>query len=559
MRKRFIIALILAIVPFALLSAGQAAWRLVRANEAARDTLIAAAYASTGRESNVLAGAETLLRSMEQQKDVRAGGAACNDALAAAIDGVPYVVNMSRLDTSGRIICSALPVPDSVRDRSAQPWWIELQARQAFIISEQHLAASVKRQVLTAAIPLTTPEGAPDGALALGITVDFLAGLMRDRRLPPGAFAALIDKSGKIVVSSDQALATALFAKPLTAESDRLKSARDAEGRNWLIALAPVGASDLQIAFAETESALFAWSYVDIAATIILPLLMAAFAFIAIWYAANRFVLRWITYLERVARAYGKGHYALHPAAAAADAPEEIQLLAGAMGEMASNIRERDASLRHALEQRTLMLREIHHRVKNNLQIVGSLLQIEARRVEEPAARAALQITQTRINAIALAHRVLEEVDTQTVVNLRRLLADLSQMLHDAFSAQTYNEGVAVEAPDLLVETDIAVPLSLLLVEQIGAISRDAITAGQERLRLSIRMHSDDTALTLEIAYDDPQGLAANRATSSFADAYARQLRAHHTTETADGRSIVRFVFPPRTAFAEARAPGPAS
>ena len=52
MRKSFIIALILAIVPFALLSAGQALWRLVRAHDAAREALVSAAYASTGRASS---------------------------------------------------------------------------------------------------------------------------------------------------------------------------------------------------------------------------------------------------------------------------------------------------------------------------------------------------------------------------------------------------------------------------------------------------------------------------------------------------------------------------
>ena len=94
---------------------------------------------------------------------------------------------------------------------------------------------------------------------------------------------------------------------------------------------------------------------------------------------------------------------------------------------MADNIRVRDASLRQALEQRTVMSREIHHRVKNNLQIVASLLQIESRRLAEPAAREALRVTHTRINAIALVHRILEEIDDRTVVNLKTLFNDLAR------------------------------------------------------------------------------------------------------------------------------------
>lgn len=552
MRKHFIIALILAIAPFALLSAGQAIWRLVKAHEAARDTLVAAVYASPAQEANILTGAEPLLRKMETQEAVRTGGPDCALILANAIDAFKYVSNMSRLDAQGRILCSARPIPIDKNDRSGQDWWKELQARQAFIISKQHRSALSGRPVLTAAIPLLTADGAPDGALALGISIDFLGELMRDRRLPDGALAALIDKEWGVVASSDDDLAGALFAPTPEDEDDRLKRARDDQGRIWLIALAPVGAGELQLAFAEREAVLFAWSYVDVAATIVLPLVMAAVAFVVIWYAANRYVLRWIWYLERVARAYGKGHFALKPAAAASDAPPEIRTLARAMGEMAENIRQRDASLRHALDQRTLMLREIHHRVKNNLQIVGSLLQIEARGVTEPAAREALRITQTRINAIALAHRALEEVDAQTFVNVQHLLTDLGQLLSDAFSAPHYAENVDVVAPPLLVETDIAVPLALLLVEQISAITRDAVNADQTVLGLSIHAVQEDTMLRLVIGFDDPSGHGVDRKMSAFGEAYLKQLRGSHSVRSDGQRAHLDFRFPYRTAFAEA-------
>ena len=158
----------------------------------------------------------------------------------------------------------------------------------------------------------------------------------------------------------------------------------------------------------------------------------------------------------------------------------EIQQLAATMGEMAENIQQRDQGLRQALEQRKMMIREIHHRVKTNLQIVASLLDLEARRVKEPSARAALTMTHTRINAIALANRVLEEVDAQTVVNLRTLLRELAMLLHDAFGRGRDRQDIAVDAPDILLETDIAVPLALWLVEQVADIYRGAIE-GQEK------------------------------------------------------------------------------
>ena len=65
MRRRFILALILAILPFAVLTAGQAAWRLIRAYESASSDLIDGARASTVPEANVLAAAEGVLRGLE--------------------------------------------------------------------------------------------------------------------------------------------------------------------------------------------------------------------------------------------------------------------------------------------------------------------------------------------------------------------------------------------------------------------------------------------------------------------------------------------------------------
>ncbi|MCC6919319.1 MAG: hypothetical protein IT548_08945 [Alphaproteobacteria bacterium] len=543
MRRRFILALILAILPFAVLTAGQAAWRLIRAYETASSDLIDGARASTVPEANVLAAAEGVLRGLENNRAVRAGSAACAYVLRGALDNSPYT-NVSRLNAHGVVVCSARPVPANIKDRSGQPWWTAVSNRRSFMISEQHYGPLAQQNVLTAALPLFRSDGTFDGALALGIGVDVLGALMRERSMPNGTVAALLDAEGSVVSSSDEAVAQALFGRPIDLHGTGLLRGEDDQGNGWRFAIAEVRGDDLFIAFAQRETALFAWSYVDLAANVALPLLMAAFAFGAIWYSADRFVLRWIAYLQRVARAYGRGHFALRPEKGAADAPGEIQQLARAMGDMADNIRQRDRSLRAALDQRSLMLREIHHRVKNNLQIVGSLLQLEARRVHEPGARAALKITQTRINAIALAHRVLEEVDAQTVVNLRTLLTELAALLHDAFAEGLDAQPAIVRAPAVTVETDIAVPLSLWLVEQLAEIYRTAI---ERRVPLALQIEADDAvdAIDLKIRFDGALARSAD-SESSFAPAYVRQLRGAFTVYQEPGSPVLLVLRFPR-------------
>ncbi len=68
-----------------------------------------------------------------------------------------------------------------------------------------------------------------------------------------------------------------------------------------------------------------------------------------------------------------------------------------------------------------MLIRETHHRVKNNLQIVMSLLSLQANQQTDDAVREALGQAQARIDALALVHRLLHEVEDQTTVDLQRL------------------------------------------------------------------------------------------------------------------------------------------
>ena len=166
----------------------------------------------------------------------------------------------------------------------------------------------------------------------------------------------------------------------------------------------------------------------------LLPIFMILFAWGAIWIATDRQVTQWITYLRRIAAAYRSGHYAIRPDLA--EAPVEFKLLGDAMSEMAEGIQDRDRRLREAVELKTTLIREIHHRVKNNLQIVMSLLSIQANQVKDPAAREALMQAQTRINALALVHRILNELEDQTTIDLKRLLHELSHQIAEGMGAR---------------------------------------------------------------------------------------------------------------------------
>ena len=109
--------------------------------------------------------------------------------------------------------------------------------------------------------------------------------------------------------------------------------------------------------------------------------------------------------------------------------PPEIRELAETLEDMADAIVGRDASLRDSLAQKDALMREIHHRVKNNLQVISSLLNMQQRALTDPAARAAMSDTRQRITALALIYRALYQGPDLKRVDLRPFLEELTAQL----------------------------------------------------------------------------------------------------------------------------------
>ena len=175
-----------------------------------------------------------------------------------------------------------------------------------------------------------------------------------------------------------------------------------------IVAIAPLVlfASTMALMRAEEAHRLpTAATWVTVAAV---PVLIGAAAVVIVGIASEAMVMEWLCYLERLTRAYARGRYSLRPKRLE-DAPQEFRRLGDAVGEMAAAVEHRDHALRNALQEQTVLLREVHHRVKNNLQIVGSLLSLQAARSRDPDTREALQDALVRIDAMSLSQRFMQQ------------------------------------------------------------------------------------------------------------------------------------------------------
>lgn len=113
------------------------------------------------------------------------------------------------------------------------------------------------------------------------------------------------------------------------------------------------------------------------------------------------------------------------------------------------------------------LLREIHHRVKNNLQIVSSLLSLQARRIDDPGALDALRTSQARVRSMGLLHQRLYQGEQLKNIPMRPYLTDLAASLFDAYGFDEDNERVQLKTDlaDLAFDVDVAVPIGLIANE----------------------------------------------------------------------------------------------
>lgn len=116
-------------------------------------------------------------------------------------------------------------------------------------------------------------------------------------------------------------------------------------------------------------------------------------------------------------------------------------------------------------ERLALLLREVHHRVKNNLAIVAGLLRLQASRLADPEAARAVRQSQQRVEALSLVHQGLYQTDDVTAVDLRRYVADLVQSLSTAYGFTSDDFDLTLAIIPLRLDLDVAVPLGLILNE----------------------------------------------------------------------------------------------
>jgi two-component sensor histidine kinase len=481
LRRQVLILLALALLPGAAYAGLVAHSAYLADQERVRVDLRHRAEAAANRERDIILGAEQVAKVLALTPNLLDDPALCAETLARVRDGFSDYYAVLASDAAGGVICAApasgrVP-PPSV---SSRPWFQSLmsQGRPTRAAAATPLAEGETAMII--AVPIPGPEGQSVGAIALVPKLE--NGLILDEQeaSAEGAYL-LLDSKGEVLPGTTQegllpeggvpAAPRALGDAPL------VFTGTGKDGIDRIYALTTLPRGSVGVLFSQPEESTLDWVRRDMANRLIGPFAMLLFTLAVTWVAMDRLVLHWLGRLRRTARVYARGDFDHRPALA--DAPQEIQELGSTLNRMADTIQHREQELEENLHRREILLKEIHHRVKNNLQVVSSLLSLQHRGLPEGAAKVALMQAQTRINALATVHRNLYVTDDPTLVNLGVFSQELAQLTHDGLGAASRDIRLETNLePDVNVNGDQAVPLALILTETMSNSIKHAFPRG---------------------------------------------------------------------------------
>jgi two-component sensor histidine kinase len=170
-----------------------------------------------------------------------------------------------------------------------------------------------------------------------------------------------------------------------------------------------------------------------------------------------------------------------------------------------------NAQIQKQNEQLDLLMRELHHRVKNNLQMVSSLLRLQSRQIGDEHAAAAIKSGQLRVEAMSLIHQQLYQEEGITLVNMQLFAVELSEKIAFAFGWEPGSIDFLLRFEPAEVDVDKAMPLSLILNELLTNSFKYAFDTNT--YLPSIAMRLENTANGLRFYYSDngpglPSGIA---------------------------------------------------
>jgi len=482
----------------------------------AHESTVRFATLASNYETNLLWQSNRIIQNLAHQPPIVASvaakpsrGSECAQLLETAIRPYPaYAIAVLR-NVKGEPVCQSDP---SVQPPNAADvdWFKTVVESRRETVSGYLYAARLQEGVVVYAAPVVNDRNETIGILSLAIRLEWLSSIGQEPGLPPDAMVYLLDRAGHVLVGPKAQGVDTQAGMPDPATIEQVVGgyvrAFDSVGQDGIqrnYAVNVIGDKELFVLLGQPTGRLIEPLYTTLLIQIGVLVFVSVAAMAAALIGTRVLVTKWIHRLTEAASSMSVGDLSVRREFEGA--PAEFRALSETLREMAIRLDAREADLRQSLAQKQMMLREIHHRVKNNLQTVTSLLNLYARIPRGEAVKQAFADVQMRINALALVHRHLYESQDMQEVDLHPFMTNLCSLLQDGSGVPPRRVRLNVEIPHVRVTGDRAVPLALLTTEILTNSFKHAFP-NQRSGTISVRISREEGGMAKLVIADDGVG-----------------------------------------------------
>ncbi len=228
-----------------------------------------------------------------------------------------------------------------------------------------------------------------------------------------------------------------------------------------------------------------------------------------------------------------------------ASMPNELKALNLNFERMTQDILQDEASLENALREKNVLIKEVHHRVKNNLQLISSIMNMQIRTAEHDETRSVLSRLQDRVLSLARIHRDLYQSQNGGMIDVGALITDIVEKSLEVGLANETDAKLTTDIEPVLLFPDQAVPLSLMVAEGMTNTLKYTGAPQSERPWFAATLKQEGEFCTFTLANSvggenlaESTGLGAQ-----LIDAFAIQLGGKLETEAGEDSYIMRVRF----------------
>lgn len=289
----------------------------------------------------------------------------------------------------------------------------------------------------------------------------------------------------------------------------------------------------------------------------VFPLAMWLASMLVAFLAAENQILRHVRSLRQSIIAFASGNRRV-TSPDLSSAPNELREVGQAYERLMGSVLRDEAAMEDSIRQKEVLLREVHHRVKNNLQLIASIMNLQIRKSVNPEARSLLRSLNERVMSLATVHRELYQTSGLVDVRADELLETIvSQVLR--MGART-DQGLEAKTgfDDIRLSPDQAVPLSLILTEALTNALKHASPSAEGKSTLSVTLRRTAPGYAvLEVSNsagspsDALPGIESTGLGQQLLNAFASQLLGKLTMGEDHGTYTVHLEFPVLAALSE--------